>query len=70
MDFLRARPDVAIEVLTVMGQRQRVSTEMLRAMKNPNEVFEKQLSGWQKVNRRFFDPNSGIMAKIERSLGH
>jgi sulfate transport system substrate-binding protein len=28
------------------------------------------LSGWQKVNRRFFDPNSGIMAKIERSLGH
>jgi sulfate/thiosulfate-binding protein len=28
------------------------------------------LSGWSKVNRRFFDPNKGIMAKIERSLGH
>ena len=28
------------------------------------------LNGWQKVNRRFFDPNNGVMAKIERSLGH
>jgi sulfate/thiosulfate-binding protein len=28
------------------------------------------LNGWTKVNRRFFDPNKGIMAAIERSLGH
>jgi sulfate/thiosulfate-binding protein len=28
------------------------------------------LNGWTKVNRRFFNPNNGIMAKIERSLGH
>ena len=28
------------------------------------------LNGWPKVNRHFFDPNKGIMAKIERSLGH
>jgi sulfate/thiosulfate transport system substrate-binding protein len=28
------------------------------------------LSGWTKVNHRFFDPNTGVMAKIERSLGH
>ncbi|HEY6836280.1 MAG TPA: sulfate ABC transporter substrate-binding protein [Gaiellaceae bacterium] len=28
------------------------------------------LNGWPKVNRRFFDPNNGIMARIERSLGH
>ena len=27
------------------------------------------LNGWTKVNRRFFNPNTGIMAKIERSLG-
>jgi len=27
------------------------------------------LNGWAKVNRRFFDPNDGIMAKIERSIG-
>ena len=28
------------------------------------------LNGWTKVNRRFFNPNNGVMAKIERSLGH
>jgi sulfate/thiosulfate-binding protein len=28
------------------------------------------LNGWTRVNRRFFDPNQGILAKIERSLGH
>src|SRR5438046_5745749 len=27
------------------------------------------LNGWKNVNRRFFDPNKGIMAAIERSLG-
>jgi sulfate/thiosulfate transport system substrate-binding protein len=27
------------------------------------------LNGWPKVNRRFFDPSKGIMAKIERSIG-
>jgi sulfate/thiosulfate transport system substrate-binding protein len=28
------------------------------------------LGGWNHVEKRFFDPNNGIMAKIERSLGH
>jgi sulfate transport system substrate-binding protein len=28
------------------------------------------LNGWAKVNRRFFDPQKGIVAKIEKSLGH
>jgi sulfate/thiosulfate transport system substrate-binding protein len=28
------------------------------------------LNGWPKVNKRFFDPNHGIVAAIERSLGH
>ena len=27
------------------------------------------LNGWTKVNRRFFNPQRGIMAAIERSLG-
>ena len=27
------------------------------------------LNGWPKVNKRFFDPNSGVVARIERSLG-
>ncbi len=28
------------------------------------------LNGWTKVNTRFFRPQKGVMAKIERSLGH
>src|SRR3954469_13612065 len=28
------------------------------------------LNGWTKVNRRFFHPQNGIMAKIERSIAH
>jgi uncharacterized membrane protein len=49
--FLRTRPDVAIEVLTVMGQRQRASTMQLRSMKNPNEVFEAgRVNLWQRVS--------------------
>jgi sulfate/thiosulfate transport system substrate-binding protein len=28
------------------------------------------LNGWTKVNRRFFNPEKGIMAEIERSIGH
>ncbi len=49
--FLRRRPDVAIEVLTVMGQRQRMSTEALRNLKNPNEVFaQTQGSLWQRIS--------------------
>jgi sulfate/thiosulfate-binding protein len=28
------------------------------------------LNGWVKVNKRFFDPQKGIVAKIEKSLGH
>jgi uncharacterized membrane protein len=48
--FLRSRPDVAIEILTVMGQRQRASTELLRAMKNPNVVFEQlHMTPWQRA---------------------
>jgi CRP/FNR family cyclic AMP-dependent transcriptional regulator len=49
--FLRQRPDVAIDILTVMGRRQRISTEALRGMKNPNIAFERtRISLWQRVS--------------------
>lgn len=49
--FLRQRPDAAIEILTVMGQRQRISTEALRIMKNPNAAFEaSRVTLWQRVS--------------------
>lgn len=48
--FLRQRPEVSIEILTVMGQRQRASTEALRGMKNPNLAFEQSRNTlWQYV---------------------
>ena len=28
-----------------------------------------KLGGWSKVEKRFFDPKSGVMAKIEAGLG-
>ena len=28
------------------------------------------VGGWDKVEKQFFDPNDGVMAKIERGLGH
>ena len=28
------------------------------------------VGGWDKVDKQFFDPNTGVMAKIERGLGH
>jgi len=28
-----------------------------------------QLGGWTKVNARFFDPTTGVMAAIENKLG-
>ena len=49
--FMRTRSDVAVEILTVMGQRQRASTEQLRSLQNPNEVFaEGRASLWQRTS--------------------
>ncbi|HEY7604985.1 MAG TPA: sulfate ABC transporter substrate-binding protein [Gaiellaceae bacterium] len=39
--------------------------------KRPGEttVDDKLLGGWRAVDRKWFDPNTGIMARIERGLG-
>jgi sulfate/thiosulfate transport system substrate-binding protein len=34
-----------------------------------NVITDKLLGGWRKVDPKWFDPNSGIMAKIEKDLG-
>ncbi len=48
---LRQRPEVAIHLLTIMGRRQRVSTEAQRSMKNPNVAFEStRVSLWQRAS--------------------
>ncbi len=49
--FLRERPDAAIQILTIMGQRQRASTSALRRLKNPNVEFARiRLTLWQRVS--------------------
>lgn len=50
-EFLRRHPDVAIEVLTVMGRRQREVTDALRGMPNANTAFEQtRVTLWQKFS--------------------
>jgi uncharacterized membrane protein len=51
-DFLRQRPDVAIEMLRLLGMRQRASTAAIRGMKNPNRVIAESLTLWQRAADR------------------
>jgi len=48
--FLRQRPDVALAVLQIMGARQRVSTQALRGVQNPNTVIAESTTAWQRVS--------------------
>jgi len=49
--FLHRRPDAAIDILTVMGRRQRLTTTALRHLKNPNVEFARtRLTLWQKAS--------------------
>lgn len=49
--FLRDRPDAAIHILAVMGERQRAATQTLRSVRNPNAIFDAaRASGWQRIS--------------------
>lgn len=48
--FLRQRPDVAIDILQIMGARQRTSTAAIRGLKNPNAVMAATTTIWQRVS--------------------
>ncbi len=49
--FLLRHPHAAVDILAVMGQRQRASNEALRQMANPNELFEQsRVTPWQRVS--------------------
>ena len=32
-------------------------------------IDDKTMGGWDKVQKRFFDPRTGIMARIQRQVG-
>ncbi len=60
--FLRGNPEAAVEILVVMGRRQRASTTALRTLKNVNTEFERgKLSKWQKA--------SDVIATVSASSG-
>jgi CRP/FNR family transcriptional regulator, cyclic AMP receptor protein len=50
--FLRSRPDLAIEILHILGSRQRASTATIRGLANPNAVISETTTRWQRVSDR------------------
>jgi len=65
--FLRRYPEAAIEILAVMGRRQRAQTEAFRVLTNPNRVFEEQrASGWERVS----DQAAELAASGPFLIGH
>lgn len=48
--FLRQRPDVAIDVLQILGARQRASTAAIRGLQNPNRVIAEATTTWQRAS--------------------
>jgi CRP/FNR family transcriptional regulator, cyclic AMP receptor protein len=48
--FLRQRPDVAIDMLQVLGARLRASTATIRGLPNPNQVIAEATTRWQRVS--------------------
>ena len=48
--FLRERPDAAIDILQVLGARQRTSTATIRGLKNPNAAIAEATTRWQRVS--------------------
>jgi uncharacterized membrane protein len=48
--FLRSRPDLAIEILQILGARQRASTATIRGLANPNAVIAEATTRWQRVS--------------------
>lgn len=64
--FLRQRPDVAIDLLQLMGARQRASTATIRGLPNPNRVIAGTTTVWQRVS----DVVAGIAASQYFTLAH
>lgn len=49
--FILTHPDAALDILAVIGQRQRATTEELRYIKNPNVAFHAlRITPWQRFS--------------------
>jgi sulfate transport system substrate-binding protein len=76
VDFLRfLRTPAAQQVFADFGYRPVVkSVEDANRKKFPTRpglftIDQLGLGGWQKVQKRFFDPESSVMATIQRQVG-
>jgi sulfate transport system substrate-binding protein len=69
IDFLRSKQGQ--EIFQSKGYRP-VDQSLLDKSKfpTPAQLFKiDKLGGWSSVNDKFFDPDNGVVAKIEKSLG-
>jgi uncharacterized membrane protein len=64
--FIRRYPEAAIEILAVMGRRQRSQTEAFRGVTNPNLAFKEQASRWERIA----DRAAGLAASWPFLLAH
>jgi uncharacterized membrane protein len=48
--FIRKHPSAAIQMLTILGQRQRETLDKLRGIKNVNQVVDERTPGWRKIS--------------------
>jgi sulfate/thiosulfate transport system substrate-binding protein len=69
VNFLRTKP--AQRIFAENGYRPLIKgvTQGLKFPVRPQLFTIKYVGGWVKVEKKFFDPNNGIMAKIEGSSG-
>jgi len=69
LQFLRTKP--AQRIFAENGYRPVIkgATQGLSFPQRPQLFTIKYVGGWPKVEKRFFDPKTGVMAKIEGSLG-
>jgi sulfate/thiosulfate transport system substrate-binding protein len=69
VDFLRTRP--AQRIFAENGYRPLIKgvTQGLNFPVRPQLFTIKYVGGWAKVEKRFFDPRTGIMARIQASSG-
>jgi sulfate/thiosulfate-binding protein len=68
LDFLYSPK--AQQIFVDNGYRPRATQGVTANFPNPPGLFTiADLGGWTKVNKEFFDPQTGIMADIERTLG-
>jgi len=47
--FLSDHPAASFHIISVMGKRQREGMNKLRGIQNPNEVYERQATWWEKL---------------------